>query len=63
MFKFSPDPVRAEEARTRIDQVTESPTRRLEAYTQVAINGVILGFGFIFFNVMIKAIIRGIPII
>ena len=32
--------------------MAKSPTRRLEAYTQVSINRVILCFGFIFFNVM-----------
>ena len=63
MFKVTHDSVRAEEARIRIDAVIESPTRRLEAYTRMAPNGVMLCFGFTFFNVMIKAITRVTPII
>lgn len=46
----------------RIDGVAVSPTRRLEAYTRMAIHGVMLCFGFTFFNVMIKATTRAIPI-
>ena len=39
--------------------MADSPTRRLEAYTRMASSGVMLCFGFTFFNVMIKAYYTG----